>query len=71
MEKIAWGSFAIIQGGITVASGSGPLDDIRREARHYAAVYAQDGHVRVRVRRLKDRTLPTRTEHGGDGGRDG
>jgi len=47
------GSFSVRQGGITVASGSGPYEDIRREAAHYAAVYGQDGPVQVRVRKLK------------------
>jgi hypothetical protein len=50
-----WGSFSVIQGGLTVASGSGPYEAIQREASHYAAVYRQDGPVRVRVRKLKPR----------------
>ena len=52
-DTTEWGSFSIIQGGMTVASGSGPLEQIRSEAAHYAAVYRQDGPVRVRVRKLK------------------
>lgn len=50
-----WGSFSIRQGGITVAGGSGPYEDIKREAAHYAAIYRQDGDVQVRVRRSPKR----------------
>lgn len=46
------GSFTVCQGGMTVASGSGPYDDVKHEAAHYAAVYRQDGPVTVTVRRL-------------------
>ncbi len=43
-------SFEIIQGGIAVASGSGPdLETVRREANHYAIMYAQDGPVEVKI----------------------
>lgn len=49
------GSFSVRQGGVTVASGSGPYEDIKREAAHYAAVYRQDGPVVVTVRRIKPR----------------
>ena len=49
------GSFAVRQGGMTVASGSGPYEDIKREAAHYAAMYGQDGPVKVSVRRIKER----------------
>ena len=54
---IEWGSFAVRQGGITVASGNGPYDRIQREAAHYAMMYRQDGPVRVSVRRLKPRIV--------------
>lgn len=43
------GGFHVRQGGQIVASGSGPMEDVRREAAHYAAVYRQDGPVTVRV----------------------
>lgn len=56
-KEVEWGSFSVIQGGMTVASGSGPHEDIRREAAHYAAVYRQDGPVKVRVRKLKPRKV--------------
>lgn len=46
-----WGSFSIRQNGMTVAGGSGPYEAIQREAAHYAAVYRQDGPVKVIVRR--------------------
>lgn len=50
-----YGSFSIWQGGEKVAGGSGPLEMVRREAAHYAAVYRQDGPVKVYVRKLKER----------------
>jgi len=37
-----WG-FRVLQGGVTVAEGDGPMDDIIREAHHYTFVYGQDG----------------------------
>lgn len=43
------GGFSITQGGIKVAGGSGPYKDMRREADHYAAIYRQDGPVKVRI----------------------
>lgn len=33
----------IRQGGLVVASGSGPAEAAKREAAHYALIYAQDG----------------------------
>jgi hypothetical protein len=39
-------SFELEQGGITVASGNADsFEDIVREGRHYAMMYAQDGPV--------------------------
>lgn len=43
------GGFHVKQDGLVVAAGSGPIEDVRREAAHYAAVYRQDGPVTVRV----------------------
>lgn len=40
-------SFSIIQDGIEVAAGWGPLDDVRREAYHYASQYSEDGPLKV------------------------
>jgi hypothetical protein len=57
ITAIEWGSFAVRQDGMTVASGSGPYTDIQREAAHYAMVYRQDGPVRVSVRKLKPRIV--------------
>lgn len=48
-EEPEYGSFKIMQGGIEVAGGSGPYPAIQAEAAHYAAVYAQDGPVKVRI----------------------
>lgn len=47
-----YGWFKVYQDGQQVAGGSGPLAMCRREADHYAAVYSQDGPVRVRVQRI-------------------
>jgi hypothetical protein len=47
--EVQTGGWHVRQGGQIVASGSGPLDAVRREAAHYAAVYRQDGPVTVRV----------------------
>ena len=44
-----YGGFSIKQGGIVVAGGSGPYEAIKAEAEHYAAMYRQDGPVKVRV----------------------
>jgi hypothetical protein len=44
-----YGGFSIVQNGMCVASGSGPLEAIRAEAAHYAAMYRQDGPVKMRV----------------------
>ena len=52
------GSFAVYCNGDCVASGSGPLDRIKQEAEHYAAVYSQDGPVTVRVRRSRQKEKP-------------
>ena len=43
------GGFSVRQDGMVVANGSGPYEDIKHEAAHYAAVYRQDGPVKVRV----------------------
>ncbi len=41
--------FELYQDGIMVAGGSGTvLADVRREALHYASVYAQDGPVKLK-----------------------
>jgi hypothetical protein len=50
-----WGTFKVIQRGIEVAGGSGPYEAIKSEAAHYAAMYAQDGAVTVRVRKATRR----------------
>jgi hypothetical protein len=49
MSEKQTGGFSVRQDGMVVASGSGPYEDIKREAAHYAAVYRQDGPVKVRV----------------------
>ena len=36
-----------MQGGEIAVEGSGPKPDVEREAGHYAAVYEQDGPVKV------------------------
>lgn len=43
------GIFSVMQGGMEVASGSGPLADCIREAKHYAFIYNQDGPVKVYI----------------------
>ena len=55
IDSEEYGSFSIWQGGEKVAGGSGPFEMVRREAAHYAAVYRQDGPVKVYVRKLKPR----------------
>lgn len=52
-ERTERGSFTVRQGGMVVASGSGPYEDIKREAAHYAMMYGQDGPVKVSVRKSK------------------
>lgn len=37
--------FEVTQGGMTVASGTGPHDSAVSEAMHYAMTYGQDGPV--------------------------
>jgi hypothetical protein len=54
----ATGGFSVRQDGMVVASGSGPYEDIKREAAHYAAVYRQDGPVKVRVWKHKAKEPP-------------
>ena len=49
------GWFKVYQDGIEVAGGYGPYEAIKREAAHYAAVYGQDGPVKVRVQRVGKR----------------
>lgn len=41
----------VIQEGQPVASVSGMPSDVRRELLHYAAVYRQDGPVRLELKR--------------------
>jgi len=53
MEK--QGSFSIWQDGMKVASGFGPLEDIKKEAAHYAMMYSLDGPVKISVREIKPR----------------
>ena len=53
--KAQTGGFHVRQDGQNVAAGSGPMDAVRREAAHYAAVYRQDGPVTVRVWKHKRR----------------
>jgi len=43
------GGFSVWVSGLKVASGAGPYERIKAEAAHYAAQYAQDGKVKVRV----------------------
>ena len=50
-EAVEYGTFSILQNGVQVAGGSGPYEDIKREAEHYAAMYREEGPVTVRVRR--------------------
>ena len=50
-----YGSFSIRQGGITVASGSGPMESVKREAAFYAMIYGLDGPVRVTIRKSNPR----------------
>jgi hypothetical protein len=49
------GYFEVKQGGVVVASGEGPMEDIGREALHYAMMYGQDGPVDVSVKEIKER----------------
>lgn len=56
------GSFSIWQDGMKVAGGSGPWEAMKREAQHYAAIYRQDGPVRVTIRRLKPRKVSANVE---------
>lgn len=42
--------FDVTQGGLKVASGSGPnAQDVSREAMHYGMQYAEEGPVDVRI----------------------
>lgn len=42
--------FRILQDGMVVAEGSGTdTDAVKREATHYAAMYLQDGPVKIRL----------------------
>lgn len=50
-------SFNLRQGGVTVAGAWGPRESAEREIRHYAAVYAQDGPVKVYERNKRRRDL--------------
>lgn len=50
------GGFSVWQDGLKVAGGSGPIEQVRREAAWYCAVYGQDGPVRVSVWKHKRRT---------------
>ncbi len=57
-ERTDGGGFLILQDGIVVVSGSGPYEDILREANHYAVIYGQDGPLKVGVwRRALDAEL--------------
>lgn len=49
------GTFSIYQDGQMVAGGSGLYEAIKREAAHYAAMYGQDGPVKVVIRRIGKR----------------
>ena len=42
--------YRLIQNGRTVAGVDGPDDQARREIKHYAAVYSQDGPVHIQKR---------------------
>ena len=42
--------YRLIQGGQSVAGVDGPDDDALREIRHYAAVYSQDGPVKIQFK---------------------
>lgn len=46
-----FGTFKVLVNGVQVAGGAGPYEDCKREAAHYAAQYADEGEVQVRVRR--------------------
>lgn len=48
-EKPLHGGFSIWVDGLKVAGGAGPYKQIKAEAAHYAAHFAQDGKVKVRV----------------------
>ncbi len=52
-RRTDWGTFTVLQNGLVVASGSGPFEDAMREAKHYVAIYGQDGPVKAIVRRTK------------------
>lgn len=43
------GGFSIWQNGIKVAGGSGPYEDMKREADRYAAQYANEGPLKVYI----------------------
>ena len=49
MQVRLHGGFSIWVSGLKVASGCGPYEGIKAAAAHYAAQYAQDGQVKVRV----------------------
>lgn len=49
MPDRTW-SFQIIQDGMVVAEGEGPADDVYREAKHYLAMYGQDGDAEAVLR---------------------
>ena len=53
-------SFLVEQDGMVVASGDAPTEaEAKREAGHYAMMYAQDGPVKVSVKRFGE-PLPCR-----------
>jgi hypothetical protein len=53
-------NFSVEQDGIVVASGDAPTEDgAKREAGHYAMMYAQDGPVKASVKEVRGtHTLP-------------
>ena len=51
-------SFSVWQNGVKVAFGSGPAEATIAEGRHYAAVFAQDGPVDLRLRRIPPLASP-------------
>lgn len=57
LADVECGGFSIVQDGLMVAGGSGPYEMVKREAAHYAAVYGQDGPVKVRVWRNPKRKV--------------
>lgn len=49
-QTVKFTEYRLIQDGLQVAAVDGPAPHAWREINHYAAVYSQDGPVRIEVK---------------------